>query len=122
MPNLQHIDHVAITVSDLARSEEWYRTVLGLERRFEMWDEPLMLGAGDTCLALFADETKGDRADAPHLLHVAFRVDREGFQRAQDEFRARGVDFRFSDHGLAHSVYIKDPDGNRIEITTYELD
>lgn len=25
------------------------------------------------------------------------------------------------DHGLSHSVYFTDPDGNRIELTTYDL-
>ena len=26
-----------------------------------------------------------------------------------------------SDHGIAQTVYISDPDGHRIEITTYEV-
>jgi catechol-2,3-dioxygenase len=34
---------------------------------------------------------------------------------------ASGIPFEFSDHGIAHSVYISDPDGHRIEITTYEV-
>jgi hypothetical protein len=32
-----------------------------------------------------------------------------------------GVEFRFEDHGNAHSVYVRDPDENVIELTTYEV-
>ena len=30
------------------------------------------------------------------------------------------MDARFSDHGISHSVYLNDPDGHQIELTTYE--
>ena len=26
----------------------------------------------------------------------------------------------FSDHGLSHSIYLRDPDGHQIELTTYD--
>jgi catechol 2,3-dioxygenase-like lactoylglutathione lyase family enzyme len=31
------------------------------------------------------------------------------------------IEFQFSDHGLAHSIYFEDPDGYRLELTTYEM-
>jgi len=35
---LSQLDHIALSVTDLARSAEWYQSVLGLERRFqETW-------------------------------------------------------------------------------------
>ena len=124
---LQHIDHVALTVSDIERSREWYRGVLGLERRFEAeWGEvPTMMCAGDTCVAMFPAAT-GDPKRTPGydtiaMRHFAFRVDAANFTAAQAEFRERGIPFEFSDHGIAQSVYIGDPDGHRIEITTYEI-
>ena len=42
------IDHVAIRVTDVARSVGWYRDVLGLERRYEdVWgDFPALVGKG----------------------------------------------------------------------------
>jgi catechol-2,3-dioxygenase len=36
-------------------------------------------------------------------------------------FRERDITFESADHGIAHSVYVSDPDGHRIEITTYEI-
>jgi catechol 2,3-dioxygenase-like lactoylglutathione lyase family enzyme len=44
----------------------------------------------------------------------------DDFARAQARLRERGVEFRFEDHGNARSVYFPDPDGNVVELTTYE--
>jgi catechol 2,3-dioxygenase-like lactoylglutathione lyase family enzyme len=124
---LQHIDHVAITVSDLARSLAWYSDVLGLERRFEdEWgDVPTMVCAGETCVALFPSDVPDPQSvpvrETVSMRHFAFRVDRENFEAAQARFRDRGIEFASADHGIAQSVYISDPDGHQIEITTYDL-
>lgn len=124
---VQHIDHVAITVSDLERSRDWYRDVLGLERRHEEeWgDVPTMMCAGETCVALFPsdglDLKEVNVRETVSMRHFAFRVDRENFDVARALFRERGIAFEFANHGIAHSVYISDPDGHRVEITTYDL-
>jgi catechol 2,3-dioxygenase-like lactoylglutathione lyase family enzyme len=124
---VQHIDHVAITVSDLKRSLAWYRDVLGLERRHEEeWgDVPMMLCAGETCVALFPSDAPDpkpvDARKTVSMRHLAFRVDRANFEAAQLSFRKLGFEFESADHGIAQSVYISDPDGHQIEITTYEV-
>ena len=123
---LQHIDHVAIAVSDLDDATTWYQEVLGLERRLaEVWDEPRMLCAGETCVALFAAEghpKPPPGRDTIAMRHLAFRTDREGFEAAQRELGARGIEFEFEDHGIWHSIYLHDPDGHGVEVTTYELE
>jgi catechol-2,3-dioxygenase len=45
----------------------------------------------------------------------------ENFALAQEEFREQGIRFEFADHGVCHSVYIDDPDGHCVEITTWEI-
>ncbi len=55
------------------------------------------------------------------MRHLAFRVDRANFEQAQIDLRQRGIEFEFEDHTVSHSIYIYDPDGHRIEITTYEV-
>ncbi len=55
------------------------------------------------------------------MRHFAWRVNRTNFELAQERFCELGVEFESADHGMAHSVYITDPDGHRIEITTYEV-
>ncbi len=123
---VQHIDHLAISVRDIERSAAWYCDVLGLERRPvpEWGDEPTMVCAGDTCIALFrapAGAASPPGRDAVAMRHIAFRVDRLNFERAREAFERMGIDARFADHGIAHSLYVSDPDGHAVEITTYDI-
>ncbi|HTM47973.1 MAG TPA: VOC family protein [Bryobacteraceae bacterium] len=127
MFEVKRLDHVALTVRDLERSIAWYRDVLGLERRHqETWgDYPVMMYAGETAVALFHSSGKVSAAPdcrgAAIMRHFAFQVDRAGFAAARDELRARGVDFEFQDHTLSHSIYLQDPDGYQVELTTYDI-
>ena len=124
---LRRIDHVALTVRDVERSIAWYRDVFGLERRHEeTWgDYPVMMFAGDTALALF--QARGPIQDAPDhgstaiMRHLAFQVDRSNFMKAQETLRTLGIAFTFQDHSISQSIYLRDPDGYELEITTYEL-
>jgi catechol 2,3-dioxygenase-like lactoylglutathione lyase family enzyme len=122
---IAQIDHVAIAVTDVERSADWYCDVLGMDRRHPEWGSmPAMVCAGDTCIALFTvagEPSPVPGRDAVAMRHLAFRVDRAGFERAQEELRDRGIELEFMDHETAHSVYFQDPDGHRLEITTYEL-
>ncbi|MFQ5662725.1 MAG: VOC family protein [Terriglobia bacterium] len=128
MFTIDHIDHVALTVKDVERSIAWYQEVLGLERRYqEDWgNQPAMLCAGPTCVALFASATASSNAPPDGtsgivMKHLAFRVDRANFEQAQAELSRRRIEFSFEDHGISHSIYFRDPDGHEIEITTYQL-
>jgi catechol 2,3-dioxygenase-like lactoylglutathione lyase family enzyme len=117
----QGLDHVAVAVADLDRSEAFYRDVLGLERVRPEWDPPRLMASNGSGMALFPAGMHDDEVvGAPGILHFAFRVDREAFEAAQAELGERGIEFRFSDHGQAHSIYFKDPDGHQLELTTYE--
>lgn len=123
---LQHIDHIALTVRDAEASTRWYCDVLGLEHRFPgIWGGvPAMLFVGDTGLALFPtsvpDPHDPPSSDTITMRHFAFRVTREGFAAAQADLRRRGIAFEFQDHDISYSIYFNDPDGHRVELTTYE--
>jgi catechol 2,3-dioxygenase-like lactoylglutathione lyase family enzyme len=120
----QGLDHVAIAVSDVERSRRFYAEVLGLERAHDEWDVPVVMAAHGTGVAIF-DRTlhPGESEGTPQLriLHIAFRVDRAGLERAREELTQRGLNPRFSDHGISHSLYFNDPDGHELELTTYEV-
>jgi catechol 2,3-dioxygenase-like lactoylglutathione lyase family enzyme len=126
MIDIEGIDHVALAVRDVERSAAWYIDLLGFERRHEeMWNGvPVFIGKGTTALALFAthnpNPTQRPRGSIT-MLHLAFRADRKGFLAAQEDLKARGIAFHFSDHEISHSIYFHDPDGHELEITTYEV-
>jgi catechol 2,3-dioxygenase-like lactoylglutathione lyase family enzyme len=119
----QGLDHVALSVRDQAISERWYREVLGLERvHEETWgDMPVMLAAEGTGLALFPARGGDASSPAVRILHIAFRVDRASFDAARQSLEAHGIRVEFQDHTVSHSIYFDDPDGHRLELTTYEL-
>ncbi len=114
------LDHIAIAVADLDRAESFYRDVMGLERIHPQWDPPRVLAASGSGVALFPGGG-GNDPDPPEIPHIAFRTDRGSFEEAQEHLADRGVEFRFSDHGISHSIYFQDPDGHRLELTTYEV-
>ena len=120
---LDRLDHVSLNVSDRAASIAWYRDVLGLEQRNEprQDDWPVFMGEFGRCIALFqAEVVSPARAkESSGLRHVAFMVSREDLERAREHLTARGVEFRSEDHGNALSIYLADPDGNVVELTTY---
>jgi catechol 2,3-dioxygenase-like lactoylglutathione lyase family enzyme len=120
--HVQGLDHVALTVGDQQASDSWYRDVLGLERKHaDAWgDAPIALMARGSGLALFKPPAP-DGNPAAGLRHIAFRVDRENFELAQDDLRDRGIRFEFQDHAVSQSIYFEDPDGLLLELTTYDV-
>lgn len=124
MFKLDALDHVAITVQDVESSATWYQDVLNLERRHEdSWgDYPVFICAGSSGLALFPKDAAEKSSKGRNMKHFAFRVNRENFEQAQTELQERGIEFEFQDHDIAHSIYFRDLDGYKVEITTYELD
>jgi catechol 2,3-dioxygenase-like lactoylglutathione lyase family enzyme len=125
---LEGIDHVALAVSNIERSAQWYIDVLGFEYRYkDVWNGiPTFIGKGTTAIALFPPRantrsTSSSRANI-RMLHLAFRATRKNFLAAQEELKRRSIDFEFQDHEISHSIYFRDPDGHELEITTYELE
>ena len=121
---LEGIDHVALSVRDIERAAQWYIDVLGFERRYEgAWNGvPTFIAKGNTAIALFpAKPGSTSSGDGIRMLHLAFRADRENFRVAQEELKRRDIKFGFEDHEISHSIYFSDPDGHKLEITTYEI-
>ena len=122
---LEGIDHVALSVPSVQRAAKWYIDVLGFERQHaDVWGEvPTFIGKGNTGIALFPAKRAltSSAQDEIRMLHLAFRADRKNFRVAQDELKRRGISFDFEDHEIAHSIYFRDPDGHKLEITTYEI-
>ena len=121
--NLERIDHIGLNVRDLVTSAEFYSKVLGFSV-VHKWTTTWMVGTDTMRLGLFQRPRSGPLCDIDNTIaitHVAFRTDAAGFSAAQAELRRLGISFEPpEDTGIAYSVFILDPDGHQIEITTYD--
>jgi catechol 2,3-dioxygenase-like lactoylglutathione lyase family enzyme len=126
MMKCEAIDHVALGVRDVEHSANWYAKVLGLERQHDdLWHgDPAFVGKDEVSIALFPAKLSDANTQSHQsvaILHFALRVDRDNFLVAQDQLKQLGIEFTFQDHEICHSIYFHDPDGHRVEITTYDI-
>lgn len=125
---INSLDHVAIRVKNMEASAVWYQKILGLRiLRVAKWDPyPIFLLAGKTGIALFPanlDDPKHDsNSRNVKIDHFAFNVSNENFQKALKHYHLQGVEYKITDHHYFHSVYINDPDGHTVELTTLVVD
>lgn len=117
------IGHVHLKVADLERALAFWRDVVGLEVRQRMGDGAVFLSADGYHhhVALNTWESLGGAAPAPGttgLYHVALLLpDRAALARAVRRVLAAGIPLEgASDHGVSEAVYLRDPDGNGVEI------
>lgn len=123
MVQARGIDHVVLNVADVERSVAWYVERLGFEPlRLEEWRRGEVLFASlrltDTFIIdLFANERSGANVD--HLCLVVDPLDLDALA-ASDEFDVvSGPSEVFGAQGMGRSVYVRDPDGNVVELRNY---
>lgn len=117
------VGHVHLKVSDLERSISFYRDVLGFEVMQRMGDSAAFLSAGGYHhhVGLNTWESKGASPGprrAPGLYHAAFLYpSRQALARAYGRLVEHGVPLEgAADHGVSEALYLRDPDGNGLEL------
>jgi catechol 2,3-dioxygenase len=117
------IGHVHLKVSDLERAIGFYRDVLGFDVMQQLGDQAAFLSAGGYHhhIGLNTWESRGG-SPPPHgttgLYHVAIRFpDRRELGGAVRRVVEAGIPLTgASDHGVSEAIYLRDPDGNGIEL------
>jgi catechol 2,3-dioxygenase-like lactoylglutathione lyase family enzyme len=119
---ITHIDHVGLNVTDLQRSADWYCRVFGFEI-IHKWTTTWMVGRALMRLGLFQRPGAKPVADLDNTIamtHLAFQMGPQEFAAVQQELTRLGVPFDPpEDTGIAYSVFVSDPDGHQVEVTTY---
>ena len=117
------VGHVHLKVADLERAVRFYTDVLGFEVTQLYGDQAAFLSAGGYHhhVGLNTWESRGGRAPAPGttgLYHVAFLYpDRAALGRAYRRLIEHSIALDgASDHGVSEALYLRDPDGNGIEL------
>ena len=115
------IDHVVLRVRDQAVSQRFYVDVLGCTvARINERISLIHLRFGDQLIDLIPAS-----APAPEgvgMVHLCLSIECDDVGKLADELVRRGVTLdgkvsdRFGAHGTGPSVYIRDPDGYRVEL------
>jgi catechol 2,3-dioxygenase len=116
------IGHVHLKVADIPRALGFWRDVLGFEVT-QQRDGAAFLSAGGYHhhIALNTWESKGGSPPAPGttgLYHVAILYpDRTQLADALRRIVRAGIKIDgASDHGVSEAIYLRDPDGNGVEL------
>jgi len=124
-PTMPALTHVAVTVSDLARSEAWYTRVLGAEPVLDEDTGPfrhIVYALGGTLLGLhgFPELTSDEAFDEhrPGLDHIAFGAANRG---ELEQWVARLDELGVAHGGIIDAPYgsglsFRDPDNIALEI------
>ena len=125
MLRVRALDHVVLNCADVEASLRWYCDELGLEPvRVEEWRTgaapfPSVRIDAHTIIDLVAARRTGVNVD--HLCVVVDPVDLQALA-ASGGFDVVGdgpVSGLFGARGYATSLYVRDPDGNTVELRTY---
>jgi len=117
------IGHVHLKVSDIDRSLGFYRDILGFDVMQRMDNQAAFLSAGGYHHHLGLNTWESRDAGPPPpghtgLYHVAIRYpDRASLGHALR--RLVGASWPIdgaTDHGVSEAIYLRDPDGNGVEI------
>mgnify|MGYP000418656989 FL=1 len=117
------VGHVHLRVANLDRAIDFYRDVLGFDLTLRYGDRAAFLGAGGYHhhIGLNTWESKGASPPPPGhtgLYHAAFLYpDRTALAQVLRRVVEAGIALDgAADHGVSEAVYLRDPDGNGVEL------
>ena len=131
---VQGVHHITIVGSTKQSAIDFWQGALGMPFVMEQPnlgkpdENHLYFDPGDgRLLTVFTNESREDaRRDAPREVgcveHIAFNVSRATFQQAPARLGARGIDFIQRDRGFLDSIYLRDPNGLKVELACYKFE
>jgi catechol 2,3-dioxygenase-like lactoylglutathione lyase family enzyme len=128
-PNILGLDHVVLRVTDLDRARDFYCDILGCGVEvFQKKIGLLQLRAGDSLIDLVPVNGQLGRmggaapgAEGRNMDHFCLKVKPFETGAIMAHLRAHGVDpgtveQRYGAEGMGPSIYLRDPDGNVVEL------
>ena len=118
---IQRVGHVVLKMRDLEKAKAFYQGVLGMKIGAES-ERGIFFRFGDYHhdIAVFktSDDADLPKANQVGLVHVALVTDGvETVKHYYDRCKEMGVEIvGTTNHAITNSLYIKDPEGNTIEI------
>jgi catechol 2,3-dioxygenase len=122
--NAHYLGHVVFYVKDLERALGFYRDLLGFKEVGRIFNgAAAALTSGRTHHELLLIQV-GDAPGPPNgrrrgLYHIGIKVgdSLDELRQAKHELERAGISIDgMSDHTVSQSLYLKDPDGNEVEL------
>jgi catechol 2,3-dioxygenase-like lactoylglutathione lyase family enzyme len=121
--HVEGMDHVVLVVAEVERSVAWYRDRLGLEvLRLDEWRDgtvpfPSVRVNEGTIIDILEGPRSGTNVD--HLCLVLAPTDLAALAGSAEFEVMEGPVPRWGARGEGTSVYVRDPDGNVVELRHY---
>ena len=120
---VQALGHAVVKVRNQERAEQFYNGVLGIPiaARHETMPMTFFTLGNHHDLAVLAvgDDAPAAPRNSPGLYHLAFKIGDtlDELRAAKEKLEAAGVKIDATiDHIVSKSLYLRDPDGNGIEL------
>jgi len=117
-PNM-YVSHIQLKVSDLARSIEYYKNVIGFKVLEQTNNTAYLTADGKTSIVslLQIENPIPLRRDQTGLYHMALLIpSKKDFGNMLKHLIDLDIGFGAGDHHVSEAIYMQDPDGNGIEI------
>ncbi len=118
---IQRVGHVVLKMRDLEKAKQFYHGVLGMKIGKELpWGIFFRFNDYHHDIAVFKTAPDADlpKKEQVGLVHVALVADSvQTVRQMYDRCKEQGVEIvGTTDHKITKSLYIKDPEGNTVEI------
>jgi catechol-2,3-dioxygenase len=117
------LNELVLEVLDLDRAVAFYRDVLGLPV-FALHEHRAWFLAGRSRIGLWTPQVGLANGRGGVHVHYALHLDESDFEDTVSRLDAHGLEpevISFEDEGRGQAVYVTDPDGNVVELWTWDV-
>ncbi len=120
---VQALGHAVLKVRNQERAEQFYNGVLGIPIAARHTSMPMTFftlgNHHDLAVLAVGDDAPDAPQNAPGLYHIALKVgdSLEDLREVKEHLERSGVTIDSTiDHTVSQSIYLRDPDGNGVEL------
>ena len=118
------LSELVLEVVELDEAVAFYRDVLGFPVVASREDRAWLMVGDRTRIGLWTPQVGLARGRGGVHVHYAVHIADEDFDAATDHLSARGYPpevIHFEDDGRGRAAYVEDPDGNVVELWTWDV-